>query len=365
MHILRLVNFKTTKSWKCLMATQAWTNNQNAEQACETKIERLNERSLLKIKGQDASNFLQGLITNDINYLFKEKLQTLYTMFLNVRGRVVHDGLVYKTQNQNCFLIETDITSLQALQIHLSLYKAHHQVYIENAEPNYSVWAIFNPNKVERAFASSLAGSGSLLDDNSDLSFLEEINFGDDVVICYDPRIISLGTKIVAPKELDIFNLIKASGFQLNKAMPGEYRLLRYKLGIGEGINEFQYGKYFPKELNCDYLKSLSNKKEAYLGKQFSNFSSEKRMMPIKLLSSEINGLPINTPLIDLHRRKKTPLGHLRGINGVCGIALVRVPNFDGENEMRIGTHLAQCIKPFWWPDFGKSLPGRQNISFA
>lgn len=54
-----------------------------------------NYRSLISIKGADASVYLQNLITNDIRSLNSTDKRSLYAMMLNNRGRIMYDVLVY------------------------------------------------------------------------------------------------------------------------------------------------------------------------------------------------------------------------------------------------------------------------------
>lgn len=67
----------------------------------------LSSRALLKVAGQDASAFLQGLITNDMTH-FDEGAKSMYAMFLNNKGRVMYDTLIHKWDTDESFLIECD-----------------------------------------------------------------------------------------------------------------------------------------------------------------------------------------------------------------------------------------------------------------
>ena len=53
----------------------------------------LDHRALIQVHGNDASTFLQGLITNDIEFL--KHTNAIYAMLLNVRGRILYDMIIY------------------------------------------------------------------------------------------------------------------------------------------------------------------------------------------------------------------------------------------------------------------------------
>lgn len=81
-------------------------------------------RSLLKVKGPDASEYIQGLITNDVFSLSPTENQAIYSMMLNNRGRVLFDVMIYnlvtdKNQAKNTeYLVELDSTCLNdALEV--------------------------------------------------------------------------------------------------------------------------------------------------------------------------------------------------------------------------------------------------------
>ena len=57
------------------------------------KISNLKNRSLIKIKGEDSLKFLQGLTTN--NLLNLPKKPSIYTAFLNPKGRFLYDSIIY------------------------------------------------------------------------------------------------------------------------------------------------------------------------------------------------------------------------------------------------------------------------------
>ena len=56
----------------------------------------LNNRTLLKIQGQDTSSFLQGIITNDMELLEEPAQRVMYSHMLNVQGRTLYDIMLYR-----------------------------------------------------------------------------------------------------------------------------------------------------------------------------------------------------------------------------------------------------------------------------
>lgn len=62
-------------------------------------IFKLSDRGILSVSGEDATSFLQGLTTNDMNIFAKNPHQAaLYSLFLNPKGRILYDGIIVKSQ---------------------------------------------------------------------------------------------------------------------------------------------------------------------------------------------------------------------------------------------------------------------------
>jgi hypothetical protein len=59
---------------------------------------KLNDRAVLSVSGEDATSFLQSLITNDMNIFKKNPNQVaIFSLFLNPKGRILFDGIIVKS----------------------------------------------------------------------------------------------------------------------------------------------------------------------------------------------------------------------------------------------------------------------------
>lgn len=57
---------------------------------------KLNNRSVVSVTGEDASNFLQSMITNDMK-LLNDQIVTIFALFLNPKGRIMFDAMIVKS----------------------------------------------------------------------------------------------------------------------------------------------------------------------------------------------------------------------------------------------------------------------------
>lgn len=61
-------------------------------------IFKLSDRGVVSVSGEDATAFLQGLITNDMNLFQNNPNQAaIFSLFLNPKGRILFDGIIVKS----------------------------------------------------------------------------------------------------------------------------------------------------------------------------------------------------------------------------------------------------------------------------
>lgn len=85
-------------------------------------------RGLINISGDDATRFLQGLISNDINLLDQSPL--LYACLLTPQGKFLHDFFISRTGNG--YLVETEgADRAQDLLRRLTIYKLRSKVTLD------------------------------------------------------------------------------------------------------------------------------------------------------------------------------------------------------------------------------------------
>jgi len=282
------------------------------------KLELLSHRSLIKIKGDGMFEYCQGLMTNNIFRLKSE--QSLFTMILNSKGRVLYDCLVYNMDNH--LLLECDKDVANDLIKYLKMYMLRRKLEI-NILDNTSVWVLFNSTHMP-----------------------SEIN---STSVFNDPRLPILGKRIVSDKTSDIKNEI-ALDEDDNKFT---YQQWRYTNGVAEGI-ELLKGQSFPLEMNCDYLNGVSFNKGCYIGQELTARTyhtgiTRKRIMPL-IFDETPTGLDLNADIYCLPTSdKKRAPGKLRGICNKIGIGLLRIDECLKAEKLVIGGFTAKTFIPNWW----------------
>lgn len=354
-------------------------------------LTKLTDRKLLRIKGPDCYPYLQGLLCNDLRYLYepdkipkrkhaKVSPNVLSTYMLNAQGRAICDLLVYRTPltRYQCeftppgkateydeLLIECDAKLASGLANTLYGYRVRRKIEM-SSEDDYHVWCLY-PTIDQQSTAGPQkhpAIEPTELSLPPSFEVTQEV-ISDGMIVVNDPRLMSLGMRILTKTgdfdalKSSIQNVINAD--IVEKSLK-KYIYHRYTLGIGEGSNDLPESNCLPLECNADYLGSVSFTKGCYLGQELTSRIHHtgvvrKRLMPIilDLKTRGTSDLSASMPyaadslITDETGRKK--IGALRYVVKDRALALLR---FEKLNDVKglihdaTRTHL-QAYKPYWW----------------
>ena len=154
-------------------------------------LENLPNRGVLKLSGRDLFGFLQGLITNDINLICEHS--SIYTLFLNAKGRVLYDGIIFKGEKEGELYVESDLDSLNSLESHMMMFRVRKKVEIVPLK-DLSVWVLYKED-------------GIIAKDSMP---------SDGLISAQDPRLPQLGVRILVPKDDVLTDRLK-EGFELRQ----------------------------------------------------------------------------------------------------------------------------------------------------
>lgn len=348
----KLYKSKTIKCRKC----SSYCSNSN-----QIQYESLPYRGLVRLSGEGVHEFLQGLMTNDINHL--QSSPSLYTLFLNTKGRILYDSIIYKYND--ILLVESDIREIDNFVKHLKMYRVRRKIDIDNVSDVLNVGVMFDPNQ---NLTKNCDVNGTIKDIEQlvpcstiyehDSSFEQRVKDllveKKNVFIYRDPRLSALGVRLINSKDLDLNSSI------LNKNSTQKsgdsYITVRYKLGVAEGIEEIPVGNSFPHEYNCDYLHGVSFHKGCYIGQELTARTQHtgvvrKRVMPLYFEDTvDYNDLTKDSLVEDAEKLIKINIGKVRGIHEKYGLALLRIAEALKVNKLKVKNAIATTTKPSWWP---------------
>ena len=200
------------------------------------KAALLPDRGVVKVSGDDARDFLNGLVTTDITPL-RPSLGR-FGALLTPQGKITIDFLITEAPagHGGGFLLDCPRVLAQSLADKLGFYRLRAKVVVENLSDSLAVLAAWD-------------GDPAL---KPDLAFA-------------DPRSETLGWRILVPQELaqKAADLIGAE--MVDNAA---YEAHRIASGVPRGGLDFIYGDAFPHETNMDRLHGVDFDKGCYVGQE-------------------------------------------------------------------------------------------------
>ena len=206
----------------------------------------LENRGSISVTGEDAKDYLQNIITNDIYKVSNSN--SIFAALLSPQGKYLFDFFVIK--DQEGYLLDCEGSSSKELINNLSKYKLRSKVEIKDLTANYVV-GIMN-------FENFKTLQKELNTDESTLRYRESPVF-------IDPRDNDLGARIISPLE-KLYLTIKKLNLKIveNKS----YLEKGFLKGIPiEGLNNLQ-NQLFGLEINFEKLNAIDFKKGCYVGQE-------------------------------------------------------------------------------------------------
>eukprot|EP00090_Calanus_glacialis_P015292 TRINITY_DN24154_c0_g1_i1.p1 TRINITY_DN24154_c0_g1~~TRINITY_DN24154_c0_g1_i1.p1 ORF type:complete len:367 (-),score=95.19 TRINITY_DN24154_c0_g1_i1:99-1130(-) len=320
--------------------------------ASQWNCSSLPDRSVLQVTGVEASTFLQGLMTNDINTLVEDERKSLYCMFLNTGGRILFDAIISKGVQPDQFLLDVDTKVSNLAKKHLSLYKVRRKILIK-IEANLAVHAVFNDDLNPVVAPDNLTTTqspviGSTFCDGG--SGVEDTGppLSQHCLTHPDPRLANLGHRIILDSS-DSPSQFLSSDCQL--AQLEDFISHRCKLGVAEGADDIPLGKCTPLEYNLDYLHGVSFHKGCYLGQELTARTHHtgvirKRILPLKLEGKLVQG----EEELTVKNQAGKSVGKVRRIHANVGLGLMRLKESFAAENLTVNETPVSVTKPQWWP---------------
>ena len=235
------------------------------------KVYILEDRAIIFINGNDAKNFLQNIITNDINKVTEES--SCFASLLTPQGKFLFDFLIIK--HKNGFFLDCEKSQSKELIKQLSIYKLNSKVEIMNLSNEFVV--------------ASISFDRFMLFDNAKDQSGFTLKYREDPILL-DPRHKKLGGRIIINLEKLYLSLKK---LELKSEEPEEYYNLSFKLGIPQKNMEKLKNKLFGIECNFEELNGIDFKKGCYVGQENTariklKDKQFKRLLPVDLIKGNL-----------------------------------------------------------------------------
>ena len=240
---------------------------------------KLDDRIIIEIIGTDTKDFLQPLITNNIDLVSSKK--SIYAALLSPQGKYIFDFFIFENSINGHLSIDCAKNRCAELLEKLNIYKLRYKINF-NINNNISIFSIYGTDYSELELnlkEVSLEGSTEKINNN---------------IIIVDPRNKKLGLRIYS----DLSSPIE--GF--NKIPDGEKSDLDYiriELSVPNPDLDLEIEKSFLIENNFEFINAIDFKKGCYVGqentaRQKYRGTAKKKLFLIRIIGDDIiNGTKI------------------------------------------------------------------------
>jgi folate-binding protein YgfZ len=196
----------------------------------------LPDRGVVKVSGDDARGFLNGLVTSDIGKM--TPAAACFAALLTPQGKIIADFIVLEAtaEDGGGFLIDCPRALAPALAEKLNFYKLRAKVTIDDLSGALGVMALW-PGKADSEYGPSFA----------------------------DPRLPDLGTRIILPPDVASDAATDLGAASVDADVYDAYRV---SLGVPRGGTDLSYGDTIPHEANMDQLHGVDFDKGCYVGQE-------------------------------------------------------------------------------------------------
>jgi len=293
----------------------------------KNEVITLEDRGFIQVKGVEAKDFLQNIVTNDVEKVTNSS--TIFSSILTPQGKYLFEFFILKLKDS--YLIECEKESAEEIIKLLNYYKLRSKVDFINLNNKY-VALVISLEKFKEI-------------DSSNLSKEKTINYEDDLMYI-DPRNDKLGAKIISKIET---TQIKTKKLNLIVADKNKYYEKSFGLGVPQiNLNKLK-DKIFGIENNLDELNGIDFKKGCYVGQENTSRIKlrnklRRRILPIQKIAGEISEN-------DIIKYKGIEIGKIM-INKPYPFGLIKIvdPDIKEFNNVDLvcGNSKIKIIKPDW-----------------
>ena len=202
------------------------------------KAALLPDRGVVKVAGADATKFLDGLVTADLDKVTAGNAR--YAALLTPQGKIIADFIVVKADEDAHYFLDCPRALASTLVQRLNFYKLRAKVIVEDLSETLAVLAVWDGDR---------NGAGA---NGPGLYYA-------------DPRLAALGLRCIMATDL-----IDSAASELGASLvdAADYEAHRIALGVPRGGSDFIYNDAFPHEADMDQLAGVDFDKGCFVGQE-------------------------------------------------------------------------------------------------
>jgi len=254
----------------------------------------LAERGILAISGEPARDFLQGLITNDIQKASPSR--AIYAALLTPQGKFLHDFFI--VEHKDRFLLDCSAERMPDLIKRLTMYRMRLKLDITDESDKWDVGAMLPVGEMDAPGTAKTRFDG---------------------VSYVDPRHAGLGERTIRLVDEDDTFPTDIAQQDKNRA---DYEAIRIALGIPDSGKDLIADKSMPLESGFDELQGVDFEKGCYVGQEVTARMKHRNLVKKRLFPVAIDGDVTAGAIV---KSDEVDAGEIRSVINGRGIALLRL----------------------------------------
>jgi folate-binding protein YgfZ len=282
------------------------------------KAALLPDRGVIKVAGDEARNFLHGLVSADV--LDVKPGAARFCALLTPQGKIIADFFVTEAPpaQGGGFFLDVARSLAPAAVAKLNLYRLRARLIIEDLSEILGVLAAWG-GEAKPGYGLGYA----------------------------DPRLSALGLRVmVAP------HLAAAAAADLGAEFvdAGAYEAHRIALGVPSGGIDFRYGDAFPHEADMDQLHGIDFAKGCYVGQEVVSRMEHRGNARTRAVPVRYEGAaPAAGSAVTAGERQLGTMGSTAGGHGLALLRLDRVADaLSSGQQLLAGGAPIRLVKPDW-----------------
>ena len=290
------------------------------------KAALLPDRGVVKVVGDDARHFLNGLFTTDVGKVTPD--HAAFAALLTPQGKIIVDAIVAEApaQDGGGFFLDVPKALAGTCVDRLNFYRLRAKVMVEDLCETLGVMAIWDGDATT------------------------------DYGLCYrDPRLPALGRRIMLPPHLAAeaaADLDAGLGPRLGAELvpAAAYEARRIALGVPRGGLDFIYGDAFPHEADMDQLHGVDFAKGCFVGQEVVSRMEHRGTARTRIVPVAYEGFAPDAGAAVTAAQK--PVGTFGSSAGGRALAMLRLDRAEDAlaagHALVAGAVTLRLVKPDW-----------------
>ncbi len=282
------------------------------------KAALLPDRGVVKVIGDDARKFLDGMLTADLDSVGPGRPR--FAALLTPQGKIIADFIIAEAPSADGggFFLDCPRALAGALVAKLNFYKLRAKLLVEDLSEVLGVMAAWDGP------CSTTYG----------LSYP-------------DPRLAALGLRCMLPPQQAKDAAAELGAEQVDA---GEYEAHRIALGIPQGGVDFAYGDAFPHETDMDQLTGVDFDKGCFVGQEVVSRMQHRGLARKRIVPVAFDGpAPELGAAVTADGKAIGTMGSAAGQHGLAMLRLDRAEEARAAGQpITVGGVEIRIVKPSW-----------------